>query len=82
MSADSLRTPQGVRQTIGTRHAGQVLVDSFGEPGPVYLEVRDGSGRGTCQELAPTAARRVAAALFAAANDIEGKPIVIEAEAA
>lgn len=75
-------TVEGVAFKGRSRHAGQVNVDSFGNGSPIYLELINGSGsRQICEEFGPSEARRIAAALFHAANDAEGKPPVKEVAA-
>lgn len=70
-----------VDKRVRAKFGGYVTIQSYGLGSAVYLEVQDTiTDRRVLHEFGPSNARQFAAALFAAANDAEGKPISPELE--
>ena len=59
---------------VRARFGGHAVIDSYGTGSPVYMTHKDELlGTSILNEYHPSAARELAAALLAAADDAEGK---------
>lgn len=71
-----------VDKRVRARFGGHLNVMSYELGSPIYIESHDTiRDVGILHELGPSNARQLAAALFAAANVAEGKPISEENQA-